>query len=202
MFYNEPVAVFLTSNELRAQRLVLGDPAATPLAGGLTRGSVLLVHGGAGARAGAIEALAPATRAVTAVALVGLEDLPAAALEGAGWRLEAVVNVHVPPQRRLEVAASLVEVVDVLVVGEGVVDARWPRFVARLRRRRGVVVVIEDHCRAERHRQLLRAGSLTTLAVVEAGLECAYGVPAKMQVTLARMPLEETGTPATLEVAG
>jgi hypothetical protein len=195
------VTSFLSPEDVRAQRLILGGTAGSALAGGVAPGRALLVHGGPGARWGALEALAPMSREGRAIALVGMEDLPAAALEAAGWNLAVVVSVCPPPTRRLEAAASLAEVVDVLVLGELVVDPRWPRLLARVRRRRALAVVVERTCGEARHRILAAAGSLDVLDVHRFEIDSTAGLPSALRVHLVRGTLQRAGSDL-LGVAG
>ncbi len=181
---------FLSAAQLRDQRLELAGAAAHVLNGGVARGTALVIHGGLGVRWAALEALAPMSRRVDAVALVGFDDLPAAALSAAGWSLDRVVRVVAPPGRLLDVAAHLAEVVDLLVVTEHLVDARWPRLLARVRRRRGVVAVVEHTCHQSRHQVLAAGGSTTVLEVVGVDVVGSTSVPERLRVRLVRGTLQ------------
>lgn len=192
---------FLTAGQLRDQRLELGGSAGQCLRDGVPPGTALVMHGGPGARWGALEALAPSTHQGRAVVLLGLDDLPASALEAAGWSLAHVAQVSVPTAQLAVVASNLADVVDVLVVSDRVVDVRWPRILGRVRRRRGFVVVLERACSLERHRVLAAAGSIRALEVASMTLVEESGLPREVRVSLRRSSLVAT-TPRVVEVAG
>src|SRR5579884_2693153 len=127
---------------LAGERTLPVLPALAPvLPSGLRRGAIVGVSG-PGATSVALALLAGPSRAGSWVAVVGLPDLGVAAADEAGMDLSRLALVPHPGDRGPVVAATLVDGLDVVVVGPGAgigpADAR--RLAARTRQRGAVLV--------------------------------------------------------------
>ena len=112
---------------------------------GLARGTVVGVAGSLAVTSLAVALVAPAVRAGSWVAAVGLDHLGLAAVEGLGLPLERLVLVAAPePVQWAATVAALVEGFDVVLAGPPVrvrpVEAR--RLAARIRERRSLLVQV------------------------------------------------------------
>lgn len=112
---------------------------------GLVRGTVVGVGGSLAVTSLAVALVAPAVRAGSWVAAVGLEHLGLTAAEDLGLPLERLVLVATPePARWAATVAALVEGFDVVLAGPPV-RVRPPearRLVARIRERRSLLVQV------------------------------------------------------------
>ena len=110
--------------------------------GGLIRGSVVTLGGGAGATTLALALVAGPCRTGSWVAFVGFPELGWEAAEEVGLRLDRLVSVHAPSRGWARVVAALVDAFDVVLCGPDVVPA--PAELRNLRaraRERGSVLV-------------------------------------------------------------
>jgi hypothetical protein len=123
------------------------DPALAELLPdlGFHRGTVIGVGGPSGSISLLVAALAPVVADGSWLGVVGLPALGVEAAVGLGLRLDRVALVPDPGPRWLEVTATLIDAVDMVVIDlqrrcrPG--DAR--RLTARTRERRGLLVVVE-----------------------------------------------------------
>jgi hypothetical protein len=132
---------------LAGERLLSVDACLTSLLpqGSLVRGTTVGVGGPLATTSLAVALVAPAARAGSWVAVVGMAGLGLTAVEELGLPLERLVLVTAPdPAHWAATVAALVEGFDVVLAGPPVrirpVDAR--RLVARVRERRSLLVQV------------------------------------------------------------
>ncbi|MHB8188964.1 MAG: hypothetical protein ACYDHP_00765 [Ferrimicrobium sp.] len=136
---------------------------------GIERGAITLIEGGYGVGVYTVLGvlLAGVTQAGANVAVVGVGDLGAGALIHAGADVARLVEIDTSETSDAQVLPVVLDAFDVVVVSTRSVDARWRHIVARARKRRSALVVIERGSDPGPHQRLIATGGVTIKLVVE-----------------------------------
>jgi hypothetical protein len=122
---------------------VPSELAALVPEGGLRRGTVVGFDAPSGSTSLLLATVVPAVREGSWLAVVGLPGLGAETAAGLGLPLDRLVLVPDPGGRAAEVAAALVDAVDVVVMGarQGLRPGQARRLAARVQERHGLLIV-------------------------------------------------------------